>query len=80
MAWSPGRIKGEKDALVLVSDLSGLTRYADIRDVFVQWANDIEKNPELWKQGWNMEMIRQLIRRWADRWGPAILSLVTGKS
>jgi hypothetical protein len=80
LAWSPGRSKGEEDALVLMSDLSGLTKYADIRNVFFQWTNDIEKNPELWKMGWDVETVRQLIRRWADRWGPAILSLVTGKS
>ena len=63
-------------------DLSEKETYEDVKAVFVQWANDIEKNPELWREGegWNLAKMRALIREWADRWGPLILSFVSGAS
>jgi hypothetical protein len=80
LAWSPAATKGNKDALVLVANLSNKTTYDDVRDVFVWWAEKIEQNPELWKEGWNLQKVRVAIREWADKFGPTILSLVTGKS
>lgn len=82
LAWSPGKSKGYRDAPVLVADLSEKVTYDDVRAVFVEWANDIEKNPELWREGegWSAEKVRTLIRKWADGWGPPILSFVSGAS
>jgi hypothetical protein len=80
LAWSPARTKGKKDALVLVANLSDKTTYDDVRDVFMWWAEKIEQNPELWKERWNIEKVRVVVREWADKFGPMILSLVMGKS
>jgi hypothetical protein len=51
LAWSPSEQKGRSDALVLVSDLSDITTYAQAKQVFFQWATDIVENPELWMRG-----------------------------
>lgn len=80
LAWAPGAKKGAPDALVLVADLSYITEYGAMRDVFVRWAEDIEQNPELWRKGWRLEQLRATIRAWADHFGPRLLSLVTGGS
>jgi tetratricopeptide (TPR) repeat protein len=80
LAWAPGAKKGAPDALVLVADLSYITEYDAMRDVFVRWAEDIEQNPELWRRGWRLEQLRATLRAWADRFGPRLLSLVTGGS
>jgi hypothetical protein len=82
LAWSPGKTKGSRDAPVLVADLSEKATLDDLKAVFVKWANDIEKNPELWREGegWSVDKVRTLIREWADRWGPSILSFVSGAS
>jgi chemotaxis protein MotB len=75
LAWSPSEQKGRSDALVLVSDLSDITTYAQAKQVFVQWASDIVENPELWRKGWNTEKLKFVIRLWADKYGPRILKL-----
>jgi hypothetical protein len=79
LAWSPGATKGAPDALVLVADLSYMDDYDDLRDVFLKWAEDIEQNPDLWRQGWVVERVRQAIRVWADRFGAQILAFVAGE-
>jgi hypothetical protein len=73
LAWSPSGQKGRSDALVLVSNLSGITTYEQAKQVFLQWSEDIVENPELWRRGWNTEKLKFLIRVWADKYGPKIL-------
>lgn len=78
LAWSPSSDKGKEDALVLVADLSGLESYLSILGKFQQWREDIEHNPELWKDGWSIARLRIALRDWADRYGPAVLRLFIG--
>jgi hypothetical protein len=77
LAWSPGRTKGEADALVLAVDLSGVRTLEQARVEFLAWRNQIQRNPELWSpDGWSIETVRLAIQRWADRRADTILSLL----
>jgi hypothetical protein len=75
LAWSPSSEKGNKDALVLVMNLSGVTTYGQAQQILAEWSRDIERNPELWRDGWDIEKLRLEIRLWVDRYGPQILML-----
>lgn len=77
LAWSPGRTKGEADALVLAVDLSGVRTLEQARVEFLAWRDQIQRNPELWSpDGWSLETVRLTIQRWADRRADTILSLL----
>jgi hypothetical protein len=77
LAWSPGRTKGEADALVLAVDLSGVRTLEQARVEFLAWRDQIQRNPELWSPGgWSLETVRLTIQRWADRRADTILSLL----
>jgi hypothetical protein len=75
LAWSPAQSFGKAQAAVLVLNLSGVSTGAQAADMFREWSNKIEQNPELWARGWNPNALRVTLRLWADRWGPGILSL-----
>jgi hypothetical protein len=77
LAWSPGRTKGEADALVLAVDLSGVRTLEQARVEFLAWRDQIQRNPKLWSpDGWSLETVRLTIQRWADRRADTILSLL----
>jgi hypothetical protein len=80
LAWSPAGQKGRADALVLVSDLSEVTTIEQAKSLFMQWSQDIEKNPELWDKGWNISKLKTIIRLWADKYGERLLQLAGVKS
>jgi hypothetical protein len=75
LAWSPSASKGKHDALVLVLDLSRVTTYEQAQAMFLKWSREIENNPELWLNGWNVESLRVAARFWVDEYGPKVLSL-----
>lgn len=79
LAWSPSTDKGKPDALVLVSDLSGITTYAQADGIFRNWSGDIESDPNLWTNGWNIERLRVTIRNWVDAHGTKALELFGSK-
>jgi hypothetical protein len=74
LGWSPASTKGKKDALVLVADLSNLETDEEFLARFQQWRDDIETNPEIFKDQWTVDRLRTAIRDWADRWGNIFLS------
>lgn len=76
IAWSPATTFGQPDALVLVWDLSGVTTAAQATRMFADWAVEIERNPDLWRNGWDRERVRTVLRLWADRWGSVILRAI----
>ena len=78
IAWSPATDRGKSDVAVLVADLSGATTSEQFREYFRHWRNDVESKPELWRNGWSVEKVRLVVRDWADKWGPAILSIAAG--
>jgi hypothetical protein len=72
LGWAPSSTKGQKDALVLVVDLSSARTSAEILERFKFWREQIEQKPELWRRGWDKPGVLALIRNWADRWGTMI--------
>ena len=74
LAWSPASTKGKKDALVLVADLSNLETDQEFLARFQSWRDDIESNPEIFKQQWTVDRLVTTIRNWADHWGNIFLS------
>jgi hypothetical protein len=75
LAWAPAAKKGEKDAIVLISDLSSATTPKQFQEYFRAWRHDIEQNSQLWRHGWSIADIRIAIRDWANKWGATILSI-----
>ena len=73
LAWSPSSMKGHKDTLVLVRDLSTATTEEQYLEYFREWRTDIEQNPSLWNNGWSLEKLRLAIRDWADKTGTLLL-------
>lgn len=76
LAWAPGTTKEAPDALVLISDLSNVEDPMQAQDMLVDWVDDIQRSPELWRDGLSAEGLRVAIRNWADRYGAAILQLL----
>lgn len=75
LAWAPSTSKGQSNVPVLVSDLSDVTTLDQAKLFFLNWANDIQQNSDLWKNGWNLEQLAVIIRLWADKYGPKLLRL-----
>jgi outer membrane protein OmpA-like peptidoglycan-associated protein len=73
MAWSPSTTFGQAQTLVLTLDLSNVTTVQEATNRFSDWANRIEKNPKLWRNGWDLEALRTTIRQFADKYGARIL-------
>lgn len=73
LAWSPALHKGRPDALVLSIDLSNVTTYDQMRDIFTDWRSKIERDPALWRGGWSVEGVRREIRLWFDKYGVMVL-------
>jgi hypothetical protein len=80
IAWAPAKLAGKPRASVLVLDLSSVTTSAQAVDMFRVWAEKIEKNPALWRRGWDFHQIRVILRLWADRWGPVMLTFITPRT
>jgi hypothetical protein len=72
LGWAPSSTKGQKDALVLIVDLSNARTSAELLERFKFWREQIEQKPELWRRGWDKPGVLALIRNWADRWGTMI--------
>lgn len=77
IAWSPAQSFGKPNAAVLILNLSSASTAAQAAEMFRDWSNDVEANPQLWTGGWNNKSIRVILRLWADRWGSKVLSLLS---
>jgi len=75
LAWSPASDKGKPDVLVLRADLSDVINSEQALAILRGWRKDIEQDPTLWKNGWNLDSINLKISLWADKYGPAILKI-----
>lgn len=78
LGWSPGRSKGERDSLVFVADLSDVVSAEQALSDMRIWADEIQLNPELWRDGWSVEGVRLALRRWVDRRAVGLLQLIGG--
>lgn len=75
LAWSPSVVMGQPDALVLVADLSTVTTPGQAAEVFDAWRNDIEMDPMLWENGWDLDRVRLKIQQWADLFGKDLITM-----
>jgi hypothetical protein len=78
VGWSPSIQRYQKDALVLVMDLSSLEGQQSFLEVFKAWRQKITDNPEMWKKGFDSAGIRMTIRDTLDRYGDGLLKLIKG--
>lgn len=76
LGWLPGSDYGNEEALILALDLSHVTSYAQAQAIFQEWKIDIESDPALLDDGFSMEILRRKIRRWSDRHGQGVFSVV----
>ncbi|AVO36984.2 hypothetical protein C6Y53_04230 [Pukyongiella litopenaei] len=79
LAWSPTRMKGDENALILRMDLSGVVTAAHARERFEAWRDEVEARQDLWIDGWHEERLSDVIGSWADRWGGKVLGFIGGR-
>src|SRR4051812_41705384 len=76
IAWSPARSRFEKDAVVLVIDLSGIDGQDSFVDIFKVWRQRIIDDPKLWKRGWDPQLIVLVLRDTLARYGENLVRLI----
>jgi len=79
IAWAPSESRFVPDAVVLVLDLSDKDSQRSFTEVFQDWRQKITDNPEVWRRpnGFNVEMVRRIIRDTFDRYGDGVLRLIS---
>ena len=75
LAWSPASNAFEEDALVLSLNFSDVNSTEQALKMFDFWITEIEKDAELWNDGWNWERIRLKAMLAVDKIGSGILEL-----
>ncbi|WP_419906444.1 hypothetical protein [Hoeflea sp.] len=77
LAWSPPGDKGTAGALVLLVDLSGVTKQEAATAIMQRWSSDIERNSALWAgKGWDVDLLRPIITSWREDFGARTLMLL----
>jgi hypothetical protein len=76
IGWSPAQSRYERDAVVLVMDLSDLDSEASFREAFQAWRTRITEDPSLWRDGFSVDQIRLALRDFLDRYGASILKAI----
>jgi hypothetical protein len=79
LAWSPAAQRAQVGSLVLISNLSDVTTLEQAKGLLSSWSSDIQKNPDIWEKGWNIDKLKLVIRLWADKYGTQFLELVGAK-
>lgn len=70
LAWSPAEKKGDPTAPVLAVDMSNVETKDRAMKIFDAWANEIEKDSDLWVIGWQNESIRAKLQSLVAKYGP----------
>lgn len=76
VGWSPSKMRGVPDALVLVVDMSSDNTQAEIDHKFDFWKTKIVEDPTLWRNGFAVERFRVAVHNFADRYGQAMLDAI----
>ena len=76
LAWAPGTNKGRKNAAVLVADLGDVRSQADAREAMRIWREDIEGDPDFWKNGFSALKLRAKLRQLVNRYGNDLMKFV----
>jgi len=74
LGWAPGNKKGDSDALVLVVDLTRVNLPEHAKAIFLRWIREIEQDPSLWSNGWDIPALRLRLRLWADDIGDSVVA------
>ena len=74
LAWSPSKTYGKKDAFVLGLDLSQTKTSDQARAVMIDWRREIETNFKLQREGFSLESLRVIARRWLDQHGEGFVN------
>jgi hypothetical protein len=74
LAWAPGSQKGASDAVVLVLDLTRVNMPRHAEAIFERWRREIEQDPSLWSNGWDITSVKLRLRLWADDMGGRTLT------
>jgi hypothetical protein len=69
LAWAPTTALDQPDAIVLVADLSDVKTYEQAIEFMIAWVEDIEADPEIWKDGFTVEKLRVAIRNIVNKYG-----------
>lgn len=77
VAWANPGVRGVPNAEVLVVDLSFVETQRQAKENFTLWKNYIEKSPEMWRNGLDLERCRLIARHWALNTGRSILSVAS---
>jgi len=79
IAWAPSESRFMPNAVVLVLDLSDKDSQRSFTEVFQDWRQKITDNPEVWRRqnGFNIEMVRRIIRDTFDRYGDGMVRLIS---
>ena len=78
IAWAPPADRGVPDQPILYMDLSTVSDLSEAKIRMAMWVKDIEEDPDLWKNGWEIEKVRFVVANWANRLGEKVLFLFTG--
>jgi hypothetical protein len=76
VGWSPSKMRGVPDALVLVVDMSADNNQDDVDAKFLFWKNKIVQDPAAWRNGFSVERVRVAILNFVDHYGPAFVDTI----
>lgn len=72
LAWAPGCAFDKTDNVLLV-DLSRVDTLDEASAEFIFWRDEIQKDPELWSQGWNTDRALMKLAKFVRRRTDAIM-------
>ncbi|MEJ1979328.1 MAG: hypothetical protein WDN49_27735 [Acetobacteraceae bacterium] len=73
IGWSPSKLRGRPDEVVLILDLSLMETQDDFSESFRLWQNEIIEKPDLWRNGFTLEGLRVAVKNFSDKYGSRIL-------
>jgi hypothetical protein len=76
VGWSPSKSRKIPDSVILVIDMSSDRTQEEIDHEFEFWKNEIVGDPEKWRGGFLAERIKDRLRKYADKYGPALLESI----
>lgn len=76
IAWAPPSAVGRANVPILTFDLSDFEQSGTIRTAFRWWRQEIEENPSLWENGWDLTRWKLNTQAMADNYATRILAAV----
>jgi len=76
IGWSPSNMRGVRDAIVLIVDMSNFDSQQSFDDAFLFWQRKVVEDPQLWQHGFSLERLRLSVRDFVDHYGASIESAI----